>query len=289
MAASLLLVPGLLRSMMPRLTSLLLLFAVLPGPAAAQFVGFGGTLAEADMLYLAGQPKLSFELLEEHLRTDSTDYDALWRASRAAVVIGIDEEGSRPQNIWLDPAIGYSERAVLVRPDGIDGRYWRGVSAGRRAMNASPGYAVELAQVVYDDAHMILEADSLHGGAHNMLGKLNYEIMSLSRIKRAVARTFMGNDALDDTSWENAEYHLEKAAALWPDFVLFHFDLAQLYRKRGRKDEAVVEFMAALRLPAVHPTDRRLQEQAREILNEWDVPLEGVPGGATAGGSPTDR
>lgn len=276
MAASLLLVSDLLRSMTLRLIPVLVL-AMLPRVAVAQLVGFGGTLAEADMLYLAGQPKLSFELLEEHLRTDSTDYDALWRASRAAVVVGIDEEGSRPQNIWLDPAVRYSERAVLTQPDGVDGRYWRGVSAGRRAMNASPGYAVELAQIVYDDAHMILEADSLHAGAHNMLGKLNYEIMSLSRIKRAIARTFMGNDALDDTSWENAEYHLAKAAALWPDFVLFHFDLAQLYRKRGRRDEAIASFTAALRQTPVHPTDRRLLDQAHEILADWNVTPEPAP------------
>lgn len=119
-----------------------------------------------------------------------------------------------------------------------------------------------------------------------MLGKLNYEVMTISRVKRAIARTFMGNDALDDTSWENAEYHLARAAAVWPDFVLFHFDLAQLYRRRGRKDEAITSFREALSLPAVHPTDRRLHEQAREILIDWNVD---VSAGTTGAGSSTGR
>ena len=256
--------------------------------ARGQLAGLVDPLAQSDMLYLAGQPELAHDLLEEHIASDTADYEALWRLARARVVIGLEVEGNRLQNTWLDLALQHADRAVSLRPGAVDAIYWRGVSAGRRAMNASPGYAAELAQIVYDDAHAILAADSLHGGAHNMLGKLNYEIMSLSRIKRAIARTFMGNDALSDTSWENAELYLTKAAEVWPDFVVFHFDLAQLHRKRGREEEAVASYRRALSLPAVHPTDRRLQRQAAEILTEWDVPLEAtgatkaVVAGATA-------
>ena len=255
-----------------RTVFVLILAAVLPGSAAAQLSAFGGPIAQSDMAYMAGDPALSYSILEAQLAADSTDYELLWRAARAAVVIGIEQEESRDQNHWLDPALRLSERAVIARPDGIDGIYWRGVSAGRRAMNASPSYAVGLAEAVYTDAHAILAADSLHGGAHNMLGKLNYEIMSLSWFERTVAKTFMGNDALDDTSWENAEYHLQRAVDAWPDFILFHFDMGQLHRKRDRQDQAIESFRQALTLRAVHPIDRRLQDQAREILIEWGVP-----------------
>lgn len=261
---------------MYRLLALATLVAVLPRPLYAQLTELGGAVAEAEMLYLAGAPKQAFERLEAHLATDSTDYDALWRAARSAVVLGLRAEGSRAQNAWLDPAIVLAERAVARRPSGIEGLYWRGVAAGRRAMNAAPSYAVKLAETVYQDAHTILAADSLHGGAHNMLGKLNYEIMSVSRIERFIARTFMGNAALDDTSWENAERHLRRAAELWPDYVLFHFDLGQLHRKRGRRDEAVREFAHVLALPAVHPTDHGLQDQARGFLEEWAVAADSL-------------
>jgi tetratricopeptide (TPR) repeat protein len=208
---------------------------------------------------------------------------------RSAVVLGIDAEGSRSQNAWLDPAMAFAERAVALRPEGVEGHYWRGVAMGRRAMNASPGYAVELAQVVYDDAHAILAADSTHGGAHNMLGKLNYEIMSLSRIKRGVAKTFMGNSALDDTSWDNARHHLERATETWPDFVLFHFDLGQLHRKRGRREEAAQSFRTALALEAVHPTDRKVQEDARTYLQEWGLLAIQDSLSVSSGDAPTGR
>ncbi len=224
----------------------------------------------ADALYFDGDPRASFVLLDEYLKVEPDDYEVLWRAARAAVLLGVSEEGSRLQNRWLDPAMDFGDRAVAIRPDGIDGLYWRGAAHGRRAMNASPGYATELAQQIYDDAHAILEIDSLHGGAHNLLGKLNYEVMSLSRFERAVGRLFMGNEALSSASWELAEKHLEAAARAWPDLVLFQFDLAQLYRKRGRDDEAVEVYRRVLELPAVHPTDVDLQAQAREALGELD-------------------
>jgi len=225
-------------------------------------------VAEADDLYFAGQPDASYALLEAHLAAVPDDYGVLWRAARAAVVLGVSEEGSRPQNRWLDPAMDFANRAVALVPDGVDGLYWRGAAHGRRAMNASPGYATELAQRVWDDAHAILAQDSLHGGAHNLLGKLSFEVMSLSRFERAMGRIFMGNPVLSQASWERAEVHLEAAAREWPDLVLFQFDLGQLYRKRGRRDDARAAFERVLALPAVHPPDFDLHAQARAFISE---------------------
>ena len=222
----------------------------------------------ADALYFSGDPRASFALLDEYLKISPDEYEVLWRAARAAVILGVSQDGSRPQNRWLDPAMELAERAVALDPDGVDGLYWRGAAHGRRAMNASPGYATELAQKVYDDAHAILAQDSLHGGAHNLLGKLSFEVMSLSGFERAMGRLFMGNEALSNASWENAEYHLEMAAEAWPDLVLFQFDLAQLYRKRDRHEEARAAFQRVLELPAVHPPDFAFHAEAREALAE---------------------
>ena len=247
------------------------LCAALPGQAAGQLSTLGSPITRSDMAYLAGDTELSYTILQAELAADSSDYEVLWRAARAAVVIGIEQEGERGQNDWLDPAMRLSEYAVSLKPDGIDGIYWRGVSAGRRALNAGPSQSVGLAEAVYRDAHAILAVDSTHGGAHNLLGKLNYEVMTLPWLERMVARTFMGSGELRDTSWENAEYHLGRAVETWPDFILFHFDLGQLHRRRGRREAAIRSFRELLGLRATHPIDRRLQGQARGFLAEWGI------------------
>ena len=251
---------------------LLALALIAPAPCAlgAQqpLARLGAALGDADLLYFAGRPREAFDLLERHLEESPDDYDALWRAARSAVVLGIQEEGTERQNIWLDPAIRLGERAVEARPEGVDGLYWRGAAAGRRALNAGPGYAADLAQRVYDDAHAILALDPVHGGAHNLLGKLNYEIMSLSGLERFIGRHLVRKQALRDSSWEDAEEHLRTAAESWPDLVLFQFDLAQLYRKRDREDEARSALRRVTEMVPMHPLDPSFQDDARRYLEE---------------------
>jgi tetratricopeptide (TPR) repeat protein len=223
---------------------------------------------EADALYFDGKVEEAFTLLTEHLEAHPNDYDALWRAARAGVVAGVLRQGITSQNERLDPAIVLGDRAVALRPDGIDGLYWRGAAEGRRALNAGSNYAARLVQRVYDDAHAILALDSLHGGAYNLLGRVNYEIMDLPRISRFFARRLVGNQALHDSSWEDAETYLARAAELWPDNVLFQLDLGDLYQRRGRDDEAREQLQRVVDMPSLHPADDYFKESARRFLEE---------------------
>ncbi len=242
--------------------------AVWAQPVMAEAVVAADAVVTADALYFAGQPMESYALLKAHLESDSTDYEALWRASRAAVVIGIVREGITAQNEYLDPAIVLGDRAVALRPDGLDALYWRGAAEGRRALNAGNDYASRLVQRVFDDAHAILAQDPLHGGAHNLLGRVNYEIMVLSRVERLLARMLVSNQAIRESSWESAQLHLERAVELWPDNVLFRLDLGQLYKRRGWKDEARVVLEQVTQMASVHPPDDVFKETARGWLEE---------------------
>jgi tetratricopeptide (TPR) repeat protein len=238
------------------------------GPSAAAQSPARDPVADADALYFEGRVEEAWTLLNEHLEAHPNDYDALWRAARAGVVAGVLREGITSQNERLDPAIVLGDRAVALRPDGIDGLYWRGAAEGRRALNAGSNYAARLVQRVYDDAHAILALDSLHGGAYNLLGRVNYEIMDLPRISRFFARRLVGNQALHDSSWEDAETYLARAAELWPDNVLFQLDLGDLYQRRGRDDEAREQLQRVVDMPSLHPADDYFKQSARRFLEE---------------------
>ena len=58
--------------------------------------------------------------------------------------------------------------------------------------------------------------------------------MDLPRIARFFARRLVGNEALQESSWEDAEYHLARAAELWPDNVLFRLDLGECRSEKCR-------------------------------------------------------
>jgi tetratricopeptide (TPR) repeat protein len=225
-------------------------------------------IALADELYSAGGARESYELLLPLVEADLDDVDKLWRIARAGAVVGIDFDDHEEQNRWFDPSLFFARRAVELGPDDLDARYWRGVVAGRRALNAGARNATELAELVYEDAHFLLATDSLDGAAHNMLGKLAFEIMSLSRIERTLGRVFLSSSVLGDVSWQVAEQHLSRAAELEPDVLLYQYDLAALHRKRGRDDEAIACLTRALWLPAAEPVDPKVKALAAALLEE---------------------
>jgi len=223
-------------------------------------------VVRADRLYFEGQPRASLALLEGSAGAEPGAYGVLWRAARAAAVVGIMTPAH--QNDFYARAITLADKALAIDPEGIDALYWRTVAKGRMALRKGPRTSARLAQEVFDDAHRILELDPDHGGAYNALGQLNYQVMKLSRVDRFLARLIVGNVALRRTSWENAETYLREAVRLWPDMVVFRVDLGRLYLKRGRRELARASLEEALALPNRHPPDRAFKDEARGLLKD---------------------
>jgi tetratricopeptide (TPR) repeat protein len=61
-----------------------------------------------------------------------------------------------------------------------------------------------------------------------------------------------------------AEEHLRRAIAIYPDYAQMHYNLAVLLVRRGARDEAVVHLRRAIELVPENPLPRRLLEQLRQ-------------------------
>ena len=233
-------------------------------------------LARVDALYEALDPAGSLAAADALLAARPGDYEALWRAARAAVVLGTLAEAEDVQDAWFLRGAAYGERAATLRPEGVDGLYWLGASKGRLALQQGPRTTAALAQEVYDLAHRVLALDPLHAGGHNILGKLEYEVMTLTAFERFLARLILGNEALRTASWEGAEHHFTRSLAAEPEVILFHFDLGKMYLAQGRLEEARAAFERVLALPVRHPPDPGWKREARVLLE----------GAASRGASP---
>ncbi len=224
-------------------------------------------LARADSLYAAADVDASFAVAEALAAVDPSDGAAGWRAARAAVVLGLLAEEEEEQNAWYRRGEGHAARAVSADSLAIDALFWLAAAKGRLALQAGAREAAELGDEVWRIAHRILEAEPDHAGAHNILGKLNHEVMTLSRFERFLGRLFLGhNEALDGSSWEGAESHQLLAIAAEPEGILYRYDLARTYLRRGRRAEAEAELRTVLALPPRFPPDRMLQDDARRLV-----------------------
>ena len=228
--------------------------------------GIDPRIPKAHDLYLDQQVMESLQLFEDVSYEFPENYEALWGAARSAIAQGLLSGSREIRNQWYKIGESYARRATEVEPKSLEGLYWLLTAKGLRAIRSGAREASALGGEVYDLAHQVLEMDSLHAGAYHALGVLNFRVRRLSALQRFVARTFLGADVMNLTSWADAERYLTRAVELRPDYILFHLDLGRMYLNRDRKEEARSHFQRALELPVLEPPDPRFQEIAERRL-----------------------
>ena len=224
-------------------------------------------LSRVDSLYVALDARSSLAAAEALVGADSTDEEASWRASRAALALGLMATEESVQMEWYRRSEAHATRVVALDSLRVEGLYLLAAAEGRRALQERPGVIAQLAQEVWILAQRVLALEPDHAGAHNILGKVNFEVMTLGRVKRFIARLLVGdNAALDSASWEAAERHQLASVAEAPFMILFRYELAQTYLRLERPAEAELQLRELLALPVRHPPDAMWQEDARRLL-----------------------
>lgn len=241
----------------------------------AGLTGQLASIVEGDRLYEQLRGEESLRAYEDVVAREPENFEALWRAARGALVLGeMEKQNPVARDALYRKAQEYAARAIAVDSLRIDGHYWLVSAKGREALYASFSTAARLAGEVYDEAHGVLARDSLHAGAHYVLGALNLEVMKLPWIKRWLGRKVLGNRGLYDTSWKNGRTFLERAVELEPEMILFRYDLARFYETRGEKEAARAEFERMVALLRRHPMDQRLQTTAAQRIGYLSAPAE---------------
>jgi tetratricopeptide (TPR) repeat protein len=250
---------------MPRriLPGLLLALALLlPSSANAQ-------LPRVDRAYERGDAAASLGAAEALLRDTPGHFGALWRAARAGLVLGILADTAEEQLRWYRAAEGYARRAAELKPERVEGHYWLAAASGRRALQLEgPRTTARLAAEARRQAEEVLRLDPDHAGAHNVLGRLYYEVMIMPAPTRFLARHLLGGGAFEGIDWAAAERHLNRAVVLDPGFILYRLDLARLYWRTGRPADALRELDAIRTIPPAHPPDTLFKREAEALRGE---------------------
>ncbi|MDP2957537.1 MAG: hypothetical protein Q8N53_14020 [Longimicrobiales bacterium] len=225
-----------------------------------------GLLDQGDLAHAALRPG---KALDDYLRVLSSDpnrYDALWRAAREAVNLGMLATDGAERKALNAEAEDFARRARLADPSGVEGAEWLAIALGRQALDGGPRARVRLAVEVREAALAALALDSANAGAHHVLGVWHAEVRRLSGLERWLARRLPGGAVFEEASWEVAEGHLLTSVALDPGGLIHRVDLARLYRDTGRAEEARAQLREALGRPAIEPVDPLHKQEAQELL-----------------------
>lgn len=225
--------------------------------------------ARADVLLMEDhRPREALDRYREILNDHPQDFETLWRASRACLVLGILEDSWEPRKGWYREGAGLARQAGVLRPHDIGPTYWRAANLGRWAQE-EPGAreVLRLAKEIRSAADSILRADPNHAGAHNVLGMFYFEILHLNPVKRAIAR-ILAPSAVRNIRWRDTANHLRRAVALDPENVLYLKDYGRALLWHGDTLTARTHLRRAVALPVTLPTDPTFLREAGLLLEQ---------------------
>lgn len=225
-------------------------------------------VTRADEFHAALRPAEALESLRGALQSTPDRFDALWRAARETVNLGMLSDESDDARAWYAAAVDFAGRAIASAPDSAQGYQWLSIALGRQALLEGPRTKVRLATEVRRNALMAVEIDSTAAGAHNVLGEWHAEIQRLGGLTRFAAERLLGADTFSLASWDEAVRHLRRAVELEPEALIHRLALARVYLDIDRPAEARAQLLRALDLPTREPTDAMNRREAESLLRQ---------------------
>ncbi len=203
-------------------------------------------IERADRLFSYGENKTrdreALGILESAANTNSSDYQLLWRAARAAYYTGNYEK-----------AIANAESAVRIDPKRPEGHFWLGAGYGGLAEQRGMFKAVSLIGKVRSEMETVVRISPGYEDARGYL--------ALCELDRQVPWLLGGNT-------KRAVGYCEQGIKLAPANLELKLALARAYDEVGRRADARKQIEELLALP-VNPmratSDRGVKEEARRL------------------------
>jgi len=235
-------------------------------PAASAQTATSEHLALGDSAYTATQSADALKHYEAALAADSTNYEALWKASRSAIDLGEAATDAKQRNAYYRQGTQFARRAVAANPNDAEGHFHLARSLGRTALSLGARDRVKYAKEVRAHALEALKYDPQHAGALHVMGVWNAEVMRLNGVSRFMAKNFLGGKVFDTASWKDAARYMEQAVAVEPNRLVHRVDLAEIYRDMGNKAKARAEAEFVVKAPPSEANDAKYKRQAEQLL-----------------------
>lgn len=220
-----------------------------------------------DRAYEAFDNKKALEAYKKAVGLDPSNYEALWKLSRAYVDVGETLQDKDEKIAYFKEAEKYARRAIEVNPEGSKGHLSLSIAIGRIALVVGPKERVRLSKVVKAEVDRALELDPNDDIAWHVLGRWHRRLATLSWIEKKFANLFLGG-VPKEASVEEAARCFQKAIELNPRYIRHYVELGITLLELKREKEARQAFEKALELPITDADDPRLKALARFYLRK---------------------
>jgi len=208
----------------------------------------------------------SLNVLMKAYAVDSSNYEILWRISRAYSDIGeilptVTQEQKTKQLEIYQKSLDYAELAVKANPNASMGYTRRAIATGRVALFKGVWDSIDLVKQVRADCEKAIDLDKNNPAAYYVLGRTNAKLCE----KPKIIRWPLG---LSWANYDDAKANYEKAIALRPTFIMYRLDAARAYTEVDEYDKAKEQLTKIAALPTENQQDNQFRKEAKELLEE---------------------
>jgi len=215
-----------------------------------------------DELMTRGETQQAFELLHG-LPGNGNRIDILWRMAWTEYEMGRLAESGDKALVYFQDAEKHARAAIAEAPDQSDGYKWLAIALGAQAKYTDTETRVRQSREIKQSIETAIRLAPDDDIAYLVLSRWHYKISELSVLARTFANIIYGE--LPNASLDEAEKLLLKAIGLH-DRISHRYNLAKIYDRMDRREDANVQYDRALLLPVTFPEEAEELVKAREKL-----------------------
>ena len=224
-------------------------------------------MQEAANLERSVKEEAALDKYKQILAADSNNVKALIRSSELSSSIGGRQVDKNAKTSYYNQARDFADKAIVKDPNNADAYYVRAVAAGKLTdIETENKRLVEDVKDIKTYADKALAINPNHGKANYVLGKWNFEVLTLSWAKKAAVKVLYGG--MSPATIENVYGYMEKCKKLEPYFVLNYFDLAKAYKYDHKPAQAIEVLNQMVKLPTRTEDDAALKSEGKKLLSE---------------------
>lgn len=210
----------------------------------------------------------ALKIYQQVLTLNGEHAGALSHASRMLSNMAGRMENGKSKKEYVERAHALAFKAVQLDKCNKDTHLSYVIALGLLAdVASSPREKILHAKTIHSEAELLIRLDSLYAPGYYVLGKWNLSLATLSWLEK-LACDFLSGGLPENASLENAIRCFDKAIALQPNYIIFHYNRALAYYHQENYTETLRSLNKAFMLPEREPDDKIRLDLCRALLNE---------------------
>jgi tetratricopeptide (TPR) repeat protein len=222
-------------------------------------------LTTIDELLIQNETQQAWEILEKTPEGDLTPDDRLWQMARVQYEMGRGAKKKEALAIF-QKAEKYARAAIKENADNAEGYKWLAVTLGAQAKFSDTKAQVRISRRVKENIEKAIVLDPDDDISYLILSRWHYKNSALGGIARSFVKVLYGG--LPKASIGESEKLLLQAIKLH-DRIAHRYNLAKVYARMERMEDAKAQLKMALLLPVTFPEETKEKRKAGEKLQKW--------------------